>query len=33
MAKNPIKLIKALNEVINKNVIPDMITKKYGLDK
>ncbi len=33
MAKDPVKLVKALNEVINNNVEPPLAKKKYNLDK
>ena len=33
MAKNPEKLIKALNDVINNSVIPEEAVKIYGLEK
>jgi DhnA family fructose-bisphosphate aldolase class Ia len=31
MAKNPEKLIKALNDVVNNNIIPEKAVKIYGL--
>ncbi len=31
MAKNPAKLIDALNDVINRGVSPGTAAKKYGL--